>query len=131
VNDSDRTTTTVISPGIDLQVTADKVAVYAGQTVNYRYQVTNTGDTGLTQVAVVDDNGTPGILGDDVQVCAGISLAPGASAECKRHKSLFKTTTITARTTGRDTLGTAWTVSDQVLVIVGMPIYLPIITTGR
>lgn len=126
VNDSDRTTTAVISPGIDLLVTADRMIIFTEQDVTYRYQVTNTGDTELRQVIVEDDNGTPG--GVYVPVCARDKLAPGATTSCTRTTELAQTTTTTARTTGRDLLGTAWTVSDRVTVKVEVHIYLPIVT---
>jgi hypothetical protein len=42
--------------------------------------VSNTGNVVLNDVTVVDDNGTPGVPGDDVTVLGPISLAPGASA---------------------------------------------------
>jgi hypothetical protein len=36
-----------------------------GSTATFTYQVTNTGNVALSSVVVVDDNGTPGVLGDD------------------------------------------------------------------
>ena len=36
-----------------------------GSTATFTYQVTNTGNVALANVAVVDDNGTPGVPGDD------------------------------------------------------------------
>ena len=36
-----------------------------GSTATFTYQVTNTGNVALANVAVVDDNGTPGLPGDD------------------------------------------------------------------
>ncbi|MBD0324573.1 MAG: chitobiase/beta-hexosaminidase C-terminal domain-containing protein, partial [Aldersonia sp.] len=56
-----------------------------GQTVTYRYTVTNTGNTTLTAVSVVDDNATPATNTDDVRLttCETASLAPGASRTCE------------------------------------------------
>ncbi|WP_300652665.1 hypothetical protein [Pseudomonas sp.] len=51
-----------------------------GIDVLFNGTVTNTGNVLLNNVTVVDDNGTPGNLADDVTVLGPISLAPGASA---------------------------------------------------
>jgi uncharacterized repeat protein (TIGR01451 family) len=55
--------------------------VLTGSTVNWTYELTNKGNVTLTNIRVVDDNGTPG-LGDDHTVCSGITLNPGASHTC-------------------------------------------------
>jgi pimeloyl-ACP methyl ester carboxylesterase len=130
VDDSDAATVTVISPGIDLRVTVDRTAIYKGGTVTYRYQVQNTGDALLTAVTVMDDNGTPANAADDITVCTGLTLGPGATTSCNRAAALLRTTTTTARVTGRDTLGGPWTDSDQASVQVGIPIYLPMVIAG-
>jgi YVTN family beta-propeller protein len=53
--------------------------------VVYTYTVTNTGDTYLKDIVITDDNGTPDLSADDVQVCAPTTvLAPGASLQCTR-----------------------------------------------
>jgi predicted peptidase len=131
VNDSDAAKVTVIAPGIDLRVTTDPPVIFRGETVTYQYQVKNTGDAELTAVTVMDDNGTPGNSADDISVCTGISLASGATTNCNRVTSVLKTTTTTARATGRDPLGAPWTDSDQATVQVGVPIYLPLVIAGR
>jgi len=51
----------------------------AFQLITYKYVVTNTGSTTLTNLVVVDDNGTPAYAEDDVTVGTLASLAPGAS----------------------------------------------------
>jgi hypothetical protein len=55
----------------------------AFQSVTYTYVVKNTGTTTLTNVTVVDDNGTPTYSGDDVQVGTIASMAPGTSVTLK------------------------------------------------
>ena len=50
----------------------------AGDVVTYSYTVTNSGDAFLTNVTVIDDNGTPTILTDDITVTLAITtLAVG------------------------------------------------------
>ncbi|MFO0806215.1 MAG: SdrD B-like domain-containing protein [Gemmataceae bacterium] len=66
------------TPGISLVKTADKANYAPGESVSYRYVVTNTGGTTLTGVVVKDDNATPTYPGDDFTVGTVASLAPGA-----------------------------------------------------
>jgi hypothetical protein len=75
--------------------------------VTYRYLVSNPGDVDLHSVSVRDDNGTPGIAGDDRTVCQGLSLAPGASTECTRQVQFSSTSTVTAKATGTSSGGYA------------------------
>jgi dienelactone hydrolase len=128
VDDNDQVTVAVISPGIDLQVTAEPAFISRPTPVTYRYQVTNTGNAALTNVTVVDDNGTPAQTGDDITVCTGLNLAPGQTTHCTRSRELRTTTTATARGTGQDVLGKVWPASDHVTVRLGIPVFLPIVT---
>ena len=130
VNDSDQATITVISPSIDLVVTTDRTVVDRGEPVTYRYQVTNTGNVTLSQVTVIDDNGTPGNPGDDVTVCSQITLAAGASRECSRTTTPASTTTIAATATGQDPLGGPVNDSGQATVQVKYRLYLPMVIAG-
>jgi streptogramin lyase len=52
-------------------------AVAVGEQVNWTYRVENTGNVPLTEVTVVDDNGTPANPADDYECVIG-SLAVGA-----------------------------------------------------
>jgi len=62
-----------------------------GAWVNYTYTVTNTGQTHLSNIVITDDNGTPGVPGDDFQVCTIPGpLAPGSSWSCT--KSIYVST---------------------------------------
>jgi hypothetical protein len=131
VDDNAQATVAVISPGIALQVTATPAFISKPTLVTYRYQVTNTGNAALANVTVVDDNGTPAQSSDDIIVCTGLNLAPGATtnpADCTHSKELRATATATARGTGRDVLGKAWPASDHVTVRLGIPLFLPIVT---
>ena len=47
-------------PSIELLKSADKSFVLPGGQVTYTYMVRNTGGVTITNVTVVDDNGTPG-----------------------------------------------------------------------
>jgi len=80
----------VVEPGIDLVKLAgtapdgDIYYLSAPGDVTFTYIVTNTGDTYLSPIVIVDDNGTPGDPGDDFTVCTITApLAPGASAQCQ------------------------------------------------
>jgi uncharacterized repeat protein (TIGR01451 family) len=88
---TDTDTKTVIpkaTPAIDLIkkagaiVDANKDGVNsAGDTVQYDYTVKNTGNVTLTNVTLVDDNGTPSVTTDDVTITLTVvtPLAPGQS----------------------------------------------------
>jgi dienelactone hydrolase len=127
VVDSDSTTVTVISPGIDVTVTPNRTTIYSGEVVTYTYRITNTGDTPLTTVKVVDDNGTPGDNGDDVTVCSGIVLDTEVTHDCTRRTVLTQTTTSTAIVSAQDPLDNDVTDSDSVTVNATFRIFLPLV----
>jgi len=124
------TSVDMIHPVIDLLVTSDQATIYSGQAVTYIYQITNTGDITLTGVTVVDDNGTPGDSGDDLTVCANVTLAVEASRGYSRSGRLSHSATITAIATGQDPLGYDVTDSGSTTVTVepSRRIYLPLIS---
>ena len=128
VTDSDSTSVNVISAAIEVAVTPDRTTIYSGQAVTYTYQVTNTSDTTMTAVTVVDDNGTPGDGGDDLTICANITLAAGATESCSRSVTLNQDTTSTVIVTGQDPLGNSVTGSDSIVVTVISPAIELIIT---
>jgi hypothetical protein len=67
------------TPSIKLTKKANMSNAKCFQQVTYSYTVTNTGNVTVTNITVVDDNGTPTYLGDDVTVGTIPSLAPGRS----------------------------------------------------
>ncbi|MGH8976007.1 MAG: DUF7507 domain-containing protein, partial [Acidimicrobiia bacterium] len=112
VTDSDETFVDVIHPAISIVKTADPVSVTDSGPVTYSYVVTNTGDTTLRNILVVDDIlGAIGTVG---------SLAPGESL------TLHKTVTVDTSTppvnigtaTGTDILGQTVTASDDATITV-------------
>ena len=107
VTDTDNAVVDIVNPSIQVVKTAgtapDGTILYlpGGGPVLYTYVVTNTGDTYLTNIPVKDDNGTPGVPGDDITVCtiAG-PLAPGASATCTTTLNITADRTNIATATG-------------------------------
>ena len=51
--------------GIDADVAGSGPLIAEGDAVLWSYRVTNTGDSALTNILLIDDNGTPGNLIDD------------------------------------------------------------------
>jgi hypothetical protein len=69
------------NPGLELIKTSDKSVVSPGEIVTYHYVVTNTGSLTISNINIVDDNGTPLDPTDDYTVNATpFTLAPGESA---------------------------------------------------
>ena len=73
-----------LTPKVSITKTANTVQAAPGAAVTYTYVVTNTGGLTLTNLVVVDDNGTPTITADDVTVGTIASLAPGQSVTMTR-----------------------------------------------
>ena len=68
-----------VKPGITIVKTADKQTVLLGEKVTYTYKITNIGNLDLTNIKVVDNNGTPTYASDDFTVGTIALLEPGAS----------------------------------------------------
>lgn len=65
--------------------TAPGIYLESGSPVTWTYEISNSGNVELTNVSVVDDNGTPGSAADDVTVCTLAQLVPGASDTTTCH----------------------------------------------
>jgi uncharacterized repeat protein (TIGR01451 family) len=118
----DRTTTDtddhvvdIIHPAITIVKTANPVSVEPGQTVTFTYLVTNTGDTTLTNVTVVDD-----VLG---AIGTIPSLAPGESATLTKTMTaqLNSPTRNVGTSTGTDVLGKQVSAQDDATITVVLP----------
>jgi hypothetical protein len=74
VSDEDSASVCAVTPAIRIVKTAGTapdgtlLTVDAGALVVFHYEVCNTGETDLTVTQVTDDNGTPGVPGDDFTV---------------------------------------------------------------
>jgi hypothetical protein len=77
-------------PSFKLEKSANLESVLPGNPVTYSYTVTNTGGTTLTNIKIVDDNGTPTITADDFTVGTIASLAPGALQTLTAIKTLVQ-----------------------------------------
>jgi hypothetical protein len=95
----------IVPPDVELTKTPSVTDVCSqGGQVTYTYVVSNPGGVAISG-SVVDDNGTPGITGDDVTVGTYNNLAPGASAQYTLVRTISSTTTNTATTTATTTAG--------------------------
>jgi uncharacterized repeat protein (TIGR01451 family) len=112
VTASDRTFVDVINPAIQVVKTVDDESPDVGQTVTYTYVVTNTGDTTLSAVTVVDD-----VLG---AIGTIDTLAPGASSTLTRAVviSIDTPSRNVALATGTDVLGKKVTDDDDATIAV-------------
>jgi dienelactone hydrolase len=125
---TDLTSVDVIHPGVDLLITPNKSIIYKGDTVIYTYQLINTGDIALTNIMLVDDNGTPGNNGDDFIVCEYTTLPAGTTKSCSHSTTLTQTTINIAVVTGRDPLSNNVTHSSSATVaVISARAYLPIV----
>jgi uncharacterized repeat protein (TIGR01451 family) len=69
----------LLTNGIDADTPGTAVEVESGSVVVWTYVVTNTGEVTLTNVTVVDDNGTPNDASDDITIASGVTLPAGES----------------------------------------------------
>ncbi|HUF58036.1 MAG TPA: hypothetical protein VMR89_00880 [Actinomycetota bacterium] len=111
VRDTDTHDVDVIHPSIDLEQSATPTSGPAGTLIVYTYVVTNTGDTPLSDVSVIDDK-----LGDVGMVA---TLAAGATAELTSQITLGSSPiTNVATATGEDRLGRSVDDTDSASVTV-------------
>lgn len=68
------------APKLTIVKTPSTTTPAPGQSVTYTYTVRNTGNVTLTNIRVIDDNGTPNNPADDFTVGTIATLAPGATA---------------------------------------------------
>jgi uncharacterized repeat protein (TIGR01451 family) len=110
---SARAATRVLRPKLSISVTPDPMSGTPGDTVTYHYVARNTGNTTLTDVAVVDDHlGTVGTI---------VKLVPGHSATLSADRVLAARdpwVTNTATATGDDPSGHPVTASDSAAVTI-------------
>jgi len=104
-----------VGPGIQLIKRAgtaadgDTYVISAAGGVLYTYDVTNTGDTHLSDITITDDAGTPGDLSDDVTLtsadCPGLAgpLAPLGMVQCTLTLNVAEDTVNMAGTVGNPT----------------------------
>ena len=93
------------SPKVSITKTADVTQATVGVPVTYTYVVTNTGGVALTNLKVVDDNATPTIATDDVQIGTVVGpLAPGAAVTFTR--TLVPPVPMFSDSTGKNRCGT-------------------------
>ena len=114
-SDPDCTSTSVTSPALTLQLTADQPAIpAAGQTVTYSYKVTNTGNTPLNNI-VINQSTFSGSGTLPPATCPSGPLAPQASITCTAAYTVTAadvasgTLTQTASSTGTPTNGASVT----------------------
>src|SRR6185436_16556291 len=67
------------SPCVELTKTPATPTAQPGASMVYTYVIRNCGTVPLTNLAIIDDNGTPANTSDDFTVATGITLAPGES----------------------------------------------------
>ncbi len=78
-NQSTATVTVTVTTALTLQKTATPSTISsAGQNISYRFSITNSGQTTVTNVAVND----PMFTGAAAPACVASTLAPGASTVC-------------------------------------------------
>jgi len=98
---------TVHHPDIALIFTASQPIETVGQRVTFNYTIKNIGKDNLTQITLVDDNGTPENSEDDVPInCPSSTLNWGLTMVCKSRDVIISSpaAVYTAVAGGRDSL---------------------------
>jgi uncharacterized repeat protein (TIGR01451 family) len=94
----------VINPRIEVSKTANPTTIYAGETVTYTYDVSNTGDDPLTNVSVSDNKCSPvTLVSGDVNSDSLLEVGENWTYIC--ITTLSSSTTNTATAVGRDSIG--------------------------
>jgi hypothetical protein len=106
IKDVGATTLNVCRPKISITKTAAPTDICTGSSTNvlYTYDVKNTGNVGLTNIKVVDDNGTAA-TGDDVTVGTAATLAQGATVQFTHTFAVSATRTNIATVTADSEVG--------------------------
>ena len=116
----DSVSVTVVGAALDVVVTVDSQTICPGELVNFTYTVTNTGDSDLTGVAVVDSFGM-------TSAPAGVSV--GQSVFWQVAYRIYETTVNEVVATGTGPLGSTVSGVDRGIVIVAEEL-TPIVIQG-
>ena len=73
---------------------ADGITVLQARPLQWRYSISNTGNAGLENVVINDNNGTPGIPGDDFMVTSCVVGLDGMNSDPTQHSSAVAPFTI-------------------------------------
>jgi hypothetical protein len=102
-----------------------------GQDVSWSYSVQNSGNITLTDVIVVDDNGTESDSGDDVVVCQIIALGPGIEEICHDSATVVLNQYANVATaTGRPPIGALVSDTDKSHYLGRLGVFLPFVIRG-
>ena len=125
VSDDDDATVTITAPlvaSIQVIKTADPTSIFAGETVNYTYEIVNTGDLTLHGVTLSDDK-----LGPITLPSAATTLDAGEHAIVTQFAVLNETTTNVATVEALDPLNTPVSDTDDATVTVSTVNHPPVL----
>ena len=125
VSDDDDATVTITAPlvaSIQVIKTADPTSIFAGETVNYTYEIVNTGDLTLHGVTLSDDK-----LGPITLPSAATTLDAGEHAIVTQFAVLTETTTNVATVEALDPLNTPVSDTDDATVTVSTVNHPPVL----
>lgn len=111
IYDEDSWTVDILHPELEVMKTADPSKVWAGENVTYTIVVTNTGDTTLFNMTLIDS-----IYGDAPTALIPSSLATGESFVWSFNASVSTCVVNKATATGVDALGMKVTARDKAFV---------------
>ena len=125
VSDDDDATVTITAPlvaSIQVVKTADPTSIFAGETVNYTYEIVNTGDVTLHDVTLSDDK-----LGPITLPSTATTLDAGEHAIVTQFAVLNETTTNVATVEALDPLNAPVSDTDDVMVTVSTVNHPPVL----